>query len=95
MNILIYIIFVFSGSSLAAAQNQLSKLVKYSFFSQFHHIKNIHAINKKSKAVVKVYDGDTFTGAFSHGTLKIRLLCVDAPELSYSPWGPNAQNRLL
>ncbi len=45
--------------------------------------------------VEKVHDGDTLT-AFCprEGKLKVRLYCIDAPELAQSPWGQEAREAL-
>lgn len=46
-------------------------------------------------AVVKVHDGDTLT-AFcpKEGKIRVRLYCIDAPELAQKPWGYRARDRL-
>lgn len=53
----------------------------------------------ESCAVVKVHDGDTLHVLCGPHTdrprkLKIRLHCIDAPELAQAPWGREARDHL-
>ncbi len=47
-------------------------------------------------AVIKIYDGDTMT-LQCHGMVKktkVRLYCIDTPEIKQKPWGIQARNHL-
>ena len=48
--------------------------------------------------VNKVYDGDTITIVNNTGItsalIRVRFICVDAPELDQIPWGVISLNRL-
>lgn len=44
--------------------------------------------------VLKVYDGDTMTVSCQGEKIKVRLYCIDAPELGQVPWGREARDYL-
>lgn len=45
--------------------------------------------------VESIYDGDTMTVTCSPaGEIKVRLYCIDAPELAQKPWGERARDNL-
>lgn len=44
--------------------------------------------------VTSVYDGDTVTVQCPDGTTKIRLYCIDTPEMQQTPWGESARDYL-
>ncbi len=44
--------------------------------------------------VTSVYDGDTMTVQCPSGSTRIRLYCIDAPEMEQSPWGELARDAL-
>ena len=48
--------------------------------------------------VIKVYDGDTITvvnnSANSLTSIRVRFICIDAPEISQIPWGNLSLNSL-
>jgi endonuclease YncB( thermonuclease family) len=41
-----------------------------------------------------IYDGDTLVVLHHRERTKIRLYCVDAPEMDQTPWGPRARREL-
>ena len=43
-------------------------------------------------AVLSVYDGDTLTAKCSGERIKIRLYCIDAPEMGQRPWGKESRD---
>lgn len=47
--------------------------------------------------VLKVYDGDTVTlkNSSTGNSFRVRVICVDAPEMAQVPWGQKSQARLL
>lgn len=45
--------------------------------------------------VFKVYDGDTMTVNCEGEKIKVRLYCIDAPELGQEPWGREARDQLV
>lgn len=44
--------------------------------------------------VLNVHDGDTMTVSCQGDKIKVRLYCIDAPELGQEPWGKNAREHL-
>lgn len=54
----------------------------------------IFAQNNSSAKVVSIGDGDTVTLDQNGQKVKIRLGCIDAPEMAQSPYGENSRNRL-
>lgn len=56
--------------------------------------KKVHKEHKLT--VVKVADGDTITikNHTDHKQIRIRFLCIDAPEKSQKKWGPLSLQRL-
>ena len=44
--------------------------------------------------VKRVYDGDTMTLNCNSGEIKIRMYCIDAPEMQQEPWGRIARDHL-
>ena len=44
--------------------------------------------------VLSVHDGDTLTVSLNGGKEKVRLIGIDAPELTQTPWGTQAQEAL-
>lgn len=44
--------------------------------------------------VLNVHDGDTMTVSCQGEKIKLRLYCIDAPELGQEPWGIEARDRL-
>lgn len=44
--------------------------------------------------VKSVYDGDTMTLICQGETVKVRMYCIDAPEMKQSPWGSHARDHL-
>ena len=54
----------------------------------------IQAQNLPSGSVVSIGDGDTITINQDGQNIKIRLGCVDAPEMKQSPYGEASRNRL-
>lgn len=45
-------------------------------------------------AVLSVHDGDTMTVYCDERKVKVRLYCIDAPELSQDPWGRYSRDYL-
>ncbi|ELR98523.1 thermonuclease family protein [Gloeocapsa sp. PCC 73106] len=51
--------------------------------------------DKNIVQVVSVIDGDTISAKSIDGEeIRVRLACIDAPEMSQEPWGKEAKNRL-
>lgn len=44
--------------------------------------------------VLNVHDGDTMTVSCQGEKIKVRLYCIDAPELGQEPWGREARDYL-
>lgn len=44
--------------------------------------------------VLKVYDGDTITVSCQGEKIKVRLYCIDAPEMGQEPWGRESRDTL-
>lgn len=44
--------------------------------------------------VLKIYDGDTMTLQCQGEQTKVRLYCIDAPEMGQTPWGTQARDYL-
>jgi endonuclease YncB( thermonuclease family) len=44
--------------------------------------------------VDSVYDGDTLRATCAGEALKIRLYCIDAPEMAQRPWGQESRDHL-
>jgi len=44
--------------------------------------------------VLNVYDGDTMTVSCEGEKVKLRLYCIDAPEMGQKPWGKEARDYL-
>jgi endonuclease YncB( thermonuclease family) len=44
--------------------------------------------------VSKIHDGDTLNLSCNGQRLKVRLHCIDAPELSQKPWGQRSRDHL-
>lgn len=44
--------------------------------------------------VLSVHDGDTMGVQCGNQKVKVRLHCIDAPELAQTPWGNEARDRL-
>lgn len=44
--------------------------------------------------VLKIYDGDTMTLRCQGEQIKVRLYCIDAPEMGQAPWGTQARDYL-
>lgn len=44
--------------------------------------------------IQKVYDGDTVQALCGKESSKVRLYCIDAPELAQQPWGPRSRAAL-
>ncbi|MEJ2407072.1 MAG: thermonuclease family protein [Candidatus Thiodiazotropha sp.] len=45
-------------------------------------------------SVLSVYDGDTMTVRCNGDKVKLRLYCIDAPEIGQSPWGVRSRDSL-
>jgi len=45
-------------------------------------------------SVLKIYDGDTMTLNCKGEKVKIRLYCIDAPEMKQRPWGKQSRDAL-
>jgi endonuclease YncB( thermonuclease family) len=45
-------------------------------------------------AVLSIYDGDTMTVRCSGEKIKVRLYCIDAPEMAQKPWGTMSRDHL-
>jgi endonuclease YncB( thermonuclease family) len=48
----------------------------------------------ESCAVLDVHDGDTLKARCGGHLMKVRLHCIDAPELAQAPYGPAARDKL-
>lgn len=44
--------------------------------------------------VLKIYDGDTMTLRCMSKKIKVRLYCIDTPEIKQKPWGIQARDHL-
>ena len=44
--------------------------------------------------IVSIYDGDTLRAVCAGQRLKVRLYCIDAPEMEEEPWGRLSRDRL-
>lgn len=44
--------------------------------------------------VLSTYDGDTMTVNCAGQEVKVRLRCIDAPEVGQEPWGPKSRDHL-
>jgi endonuclease YncB( thermonuclease family) len=44
--------------------------------------------------VLNIYDGDTMTLQCQGEETKVRLYCIDAPEMGQTPWGKQARDHL-
>ncbi len=44
--------------------------------------------------VLSIYDGDTMTVRCQGEKIKVRLYCIDAPEMGQEPWGREARDTL-
>ena len=44
--------------------------------------------------VASIHDGDTMRLSCDGEQVKVRLYCIDAPELSQRPWGQESRDRL-
>jgi endonuclease YncB( thermonuclease family) len=44
--------------------------------------------------VLSIYDGDTMTVACAGQKKKVRLYCIDAPEMGQEPWGRESRDHL-
>lgn len=45
-------------------------------------------------SVLSIYDGDTMTVACAGRKMKVRLYCIDAPEMDQEPWGRESRDHL-
>lgn len=45
-------------------------------------------------SVLSIYDGDTMTVACAGRKMKVRLYCIDAPEMGQEPWGRESRDHL-
>jgi len=45
-------------------------------------------------AVLSIYDGDTMTVRCDGEKIKVRLYCIDAPEMAQKPWGKMSRDHL-
>jgi len=45
-------------------------------------------------AVLSIYDGDTMTVRCDGQRIKVRLYCIDAPEMAQKPWGAVSRDHL-
>lgn len=43
--------------------------------------------NRQSCTVERIYDGDTITAVCNGQRVRVRLYCIDAPEMDQEPWG--------
>ncbi len=50
--------------------------------------------NPSSCEVLKIYDGDTMTLQCGSQKTKVRLYCIDTPEMKQKPWGIQARDHL-
>lgn len=44
--------------------------------------------------VMSIYDGDTMTVRCAGRKVKVRLYCIDAPEMGQKPWGKQSRDHL-
>lgn len=44
--------------------------------------------------VLDVHDGDTLNADCPEGRLRVRLACIDAPEIAQAPWGERSRDTL-
>jgi len=44
--------------------------------------------------VLSIYDGDTMTVRCDGQKIKVRLYCIDAPEMAQKPWGMQSRDHL-
>lgn len=52
-------------------------------------------LNREMACTVKsVHDGDTMRARCNGKSVKIRLYCIDAPELAQKPWGKESRDHL-
>ncbi len=52
------------------------------------------AISPNECKVLKIYDGDTMTLQCQSAKVKVRLYCIDTPEMRQKPWGTQARDYL-
>ncbi|MBK1732764.1 thermonuclease family protein [Thiococcus pfennigii] len=45
-------------------------------------------------AVASIYDGDTLRAECGGEKIKVRLYCIDAPEMAQAPWGRESRDHL-
>jgi endonuclease YncB( thermonuclease family) len=50
--------------------------------------------NRQSCTVEKIYDGDTITAVCNGQRERVRLYCIDAPEMDQAPWGQRSRDHL-
>jgi len=50
--------------------------------------------NRQSCTVERIYDGDTITAVCNGQRERVRLYCIDAPEMDQEPWGRLSRDHL-
>ncbi len=57
-------------------------------------IPSSEATSQKSCSVNSIYDGDTMRLTCDGERIKVRLYCIDAPEMKQRPWGKESRDYL-
>lgn len=57
----------------------------FNFFSSSH---------SEKCSVINIYDGDTLTLQCASEKIKVRMYCIDTPEIKQAPWGKQARDHL-
>lgn len=68
---------------------------KYLFLLSLLTLSSCSMFDSNIVKVIEVYDGDTIKAKTNKGEeIKVRLACIDAPEMAQEPLGKDAQKRL-
>ena len=68
---------------------------KYLFLLSLLTLSSCSMFDPNVVKVMEINDGDTIKAQNNKGEeIKVRLACIDAPEMSQQPWGEEAKKRL-